>query len=112
MTYKYTPDKPTTRTVDVLANDVAPDKGVLTLDTIDRQPNFGYAEIVNNKINYTANPNVTTNADSLTYTVKSSKGLTGTGTLRIRFENPGQGGGTAEGGTQDNTSPIIFNIAE
>lgn len=93
-TFKYNSNSPPTLIVDVLANDVDPNKGALTLVNISRNPNNGFAEIVNNKINYTPKPNLTSvNSDYLEYKVESSSGLEGKAILRFRFEVEGLGGG-------------------
>lgn len=98
-TIKYEPQNPSTVTVDVLANDTDPTKGTLSISAIELLPRQGIAEIVNNKINYTPNPNITASSDLLSYRVKSSSGLEGVATLRIRLDRPSVGGTSQEGST-------------
>ena len=68
--------------IDVLANDTDIDGDTLEIAGIDTQPANGTAEVVNDKILYTPNPDFN-GTDTIIYTVSDGKGGTDTATVTV-----------------------------
>ncbi len=70
-------------TIDVLANDSHSDGLPLTLDSVDVDPAFGTAIIVNNEVVFTPAVGVTETTVPMTYTVSTPDGLTAVSTIQV-----------------------------